>query len=56
MEARVSHLGQMTFSIRSRSHSIPSDRPGENGGEDTGVTPLEFKIELAESEFAVSHC
>ena len=35
MEVKVSHLGQVKFSIQSRSHTILCDQPQENGGEDT---------------------
>ncbi len=44
MEVKVSHLGKVKFNIQSRSHSIVCDQPGENGGEDTGMTPPEFLL------------
>jgi putative redox protein len=44
MEVKVSHLGQVRFSIQSRSHSILCDQPTDNGGEDTAMTPPELML------------
>lgn len=44
MEVKVSHLGQVKFSIQSRSHSILCDQPVENGGEDAAMTPPELML------------
>ena len=44
MEVKVSHLGQVKFSIQSRSHTILCDQPQENGGEDTAMTPPELML------------
>lgn len=44
MEVKVSHLGQVRFSIQSRSHTIFCDQPTENGGEDTAMTPPELML------------
>jgi uncharacterized OsmC-like protein len=44
MEVKVSHLGQVKFNIRSRSHSILCDQPAENGGEDCAMTPPELML------------
>jgi uncharacterized OsmC-like protein len=44
MEVKVSHLDHVKFSIQSRSHTILSDQPEENGGEDSGMTPPEFLL------------
>lgn len=44
MEVKITHLNQVKFAIHSRSHSILCDQPAENGGEDTGMTPLELML------------
>jgi uncharacterized OsmC-like protein len=44
MEVKVSHLGNVKFSIQSRSHSILCDQPAENGGEDSAMTPPELML------------
>ena len=44
MEVKVSHLGAVKFAIQSRSHTIVSDQPPENGGEDSGMTPPELLL------------
>ena len=44
MEVKVSHLGQVKFSIQSRSHTILCEQPHENGGEDTAMTPPELML------------
>ena len=44
MEAKVTHLDQVKFSIQSRSHTILCDQPAENGGADTGMTPPELLL------------
>jgi uncharacterized OsmC-like protein len=44
MEVKVSHLGQVKFSIQSRSHTVLCDQPVENGGEDSAMTPPELML------------
>lgn len=44
MEIKVTHLDQVRFAIQARSHTIISDQPQDNGGEDTGMTPPEFLL------------
>jgi uncharacterized OsmC-like protein len=44
MEVNISHLGQVKFSIQTRSHTILCDQPVENGGEDSGMTPPELLL------------
>lgn len=44
MELKVVHLDQMQFSIQTRNHTIISDQPAENGGQDTGMTPPELLL------------
>ncbi len=44
MELSVEHLGAVQFEIKTRSHTLISDQPAENGGFDEGVTPPEFLL------------
>ncbi len=44
MEVKVTQLDGVQFSIQARTHSILSDQPGENGGNDTGMTPPELLL------------
>jgi uncharacterized OsmC-like protein len=44
MEVKITHLDQVKFAIQSRSHTILCDQPGENGGEDSGMTPPELLL------------
>ncbi len=44
MEVKVVHLDQVRFSIQARKHTIISDQPAENGGQDTGMTPPELLL------------
>ena len=44
MEVKVSHLGQVKFSIQTRNHTILCDQPTENGGEDSAMTPPELML------------
>lgn len=44
MEVKVSHLGQVKFSIQSRNHSILCDQPTDNGGADCAMTPPELML------------
>ncbi|HEU5352122.1 MAG TPA: OsmC family protein [Terracidiphilus sp.] len=44
MEIKVTHLDQVRFQIQARNHSVISDQPANNGGEDTGMTPPEFLL------------
>jgi putative redox protein len=44
MEVKITHLDNVKFAIRSRSHSILCDQSTENGGEDSGMTPPELLL------------
>ena len=44
MEVKITHLDRAKFAIQSRSHTILCDQPGENGGEDSGMTPPELLL------------
>ena len=44
MEVNVTHLDQVKFAIRARSHTIVCDQPAENGGQDDGMTPPELLL------------
>ena len=44
MELKITHLDNVKFSIQARNHTIISDQPTDNGGEDTGMTPPEFLL------------
>jgi uncharacterized OsmC-like protein len=44
MEVKVSHVDGVRFAVQARSHTVTSDQPLENGGEDTGMTPPEFLL------------
>jgi uncharacterized OsmC-like protein len=44
MDITVEHLGAMQFEIKTRTHSIVSDQPAENGGFDEGMTPPELLL------------
>ena len=44
MEVKVTHLDHVKFAIQSRSHTVISDQPVENGGEDAGMTPPELML------------
>jgi putative redox protein len=44
MEIKVTHLDNVRFQIQAREHSIVSDQPVTNGGEDTGMTPPELML------------
>ena len=44
MEVRVTHLGSVRFAVEARHHTVISDQPEENGGQDTGMTPPEFLL------------
>jgi uncharacterized OsmC-like protein len=44
MEVSVVHLGSVQFEIRARQHTIVSDQPLENGGNDEGMTPPELML------------
>jgi uncharacterized OsmC-like protein len=42
MEVNVKLLGDVKFEIGARSHTVVSDQPQENGGQDEGMTPPEL--------------
>lgn len=44
MEIRVEYLGASQFEITARQHTIISDQPAENGGDDEGMTPPELLL------------
>ena len=44
MEVKVSQLTGVKLAIQARSHSLLSDQPAENGGEDSGMTPPELLL------------
>ena len=44
MEVKTRHLDGVRFSIETRGHSIVTDQPVENGGEDAGMTPPELLL------------
>lgn len=44
MEVKVIHLDNVRFSIQAREHTIISDQPADNGGQDTGMTPPELLL------------
>ncbi len=44
MEVSVRQTGGVQFAIQARSHTIVSDQPVENGGQNAGMTPPEFLL------------
>ena len=44
MEIKVKQIDKFKFNIEARSHSVISDQPTENGGEDAGMTPPELML------------
>jgi len=44
MEVVVEYLGSAQFEIKARQHSVISDQPVENGGDDEGMTPPELLL------------
>jgi len=44
MEVQVKHADGVRFSIQARNHTIISDQPTDNGGDDTGMTPPELLL------------
>lgn len=44
MEIKVKQIDRFKFNIEARSHSVISDQPAENGGEDAGMTPPELML------------
>lgn len=44
MELKVTQLSGVQFAIQARTHTILSDQPAENGGEDGGMTPPELLL------------
>lgn len=44
MEVRILHQDSVRFVIQARHHTVISDQPAENGGEDAGMTPPEFLL------------
>jgi uncharacterized OsmC-like protein len=44
MEVKVTTFDHMRFAVKTRSHTLICDRPAENGGEDSGMTPPELML------------
>jgi len=44
MEVKIAHLERVRFSIQAREHTVVSDQPVENAGQDTGMTPPELLL------------
>lgn len=44
MQVRVTQSGTVSFAVQARTHSIVSDQPTDNGGEDSGMTPPELLL------------
>lgn len=44
MHVKIVHFERVRFSIQAREHTIVSDQPAENGGQDTGMTPPELLL------------
>ena len=44
MELKVNQVDGVKFAIQARNHTIVSDQPMENGGEDAGMTPPELLL------------
>jgi putative redox protein len=44
MEIHVNQVEGVQFSVRSRTHTVISDQPAENGGSDEGMTPPELLL------------
>ena len=44
MQVHVTQSQDVRFEIRTRTHTIISDQPVENGGADTGMTPPELLL------------
>lgn len=44
MEVRVTHLDAVRFTVQARQHTLISDQPSDNGGQDTGMTPPELLL------------
>jgi putative redox protein len=44
MQVHVIQSGSASFAIHTRTHTILSDQPADNGGDDTGMTPPELLL------------
>ncbi|MGA7108374.1 MAG: OsmC family protein [Terracidiphilus sp.] len=44
MEVHVTQTNALRFAIQARQHTVVSDQPEDNGGQDTGMTPPEFLL------------
>jgi putative redox protein len=44
MQVHVTQSGSARFAIHARTHTIVSDQPVDNGGDDTGMTPPELLL------------
>ncbi len=44
MQVHVTQSGSASFAIHTRTHTIVSDQPADNGGNDTGMTPPELLL------------
>src|SRR5262245_24401137 len=44
MKVKIERLGKVSFAVRCRNHSLLSDQPVGNGGNDLGLTPPELLL------------
>ena len=44
MEVKVKQIDRFKFNIEARSHSVISDQPAENGGEDAGIPASDLML------------
>jgi putative redox protein len=44
MQVHITQSGNVSFTIQARTHTLVSDQPAENGGEDSGMTPPELLL------------
>ena len=44
MEVHVTQTNALRFAIQARQHTVVSDQPEDNGGQDTGMTPPELLL------------
>ena len=44
MELKVTQVDGVKFAVQARNHTILSDQPMDNGGEDAGMTPPELLL------------
>jgi uncharacterized OsmC-like protein len=44
MELKVTQVDGVKFAVQARNHTVISDQPTDNGGEDSGMTPPELLL------------